>query len=156
MKRGVQDLVLRVANFALLIVYPVAWTAPLARTSLTGWFEGNAISILNAIVSLSDVDPVLAGLVALFGIAIPYAKTLALAAIQFRIFSPRALPLLEALGKLAMADVFLIAMTIVIIKGVGYGHVETAWGLYLFIACVLSSMLISHLTGRRLRKRARK
>ena len=36
-----------------------------------------------------------------------------------------------------MADVFLIALYIVVVKGVGAGpHVEIAWGLYLFTACI--------------------
>ena len=95
----------------------------------------------------------IAGLVALFGLAIPYSKTLALAAIQFRIFSPRALPVLEGLGKLSMADVFLVAVTIVVVKGVGIGTVTPAWGLYLFAGCVLLSMLLAHLTGKRIAAR---
>ena len=48
-----------------------------------------------------------------------------------------------------MADVFLIAIYIVVVKGVGLAHVETAWGLYLFTGCVLASIGISHLTGKR-------
>ena len=47
-----------------------------------------------------------------------------------------------------MADVFLIALYIVLAKGVGVGRVETAWGLYLFTFCVLASMLITHMTKR--------
>ena len=47
------------------------------------------------------------------------------------------------LGKLAMADIFLIALYIVIAKGVGVGTVETAWGLYLFTGCIIASLGIS-------------
>ncbi len=151
------DLALKAANLALLALYPVAWTAPLATAALApSWmpyFESDRISILNAVLSLADTDAWLSGLVALFGIAIPYAKTLALAAVQFRIFSPRALPLLEALGKLSMADVFLVAVTIVAVKGVGVGRVETAWGLYLFAGCVLLSMAVSWITAKRIAAR---
>ena len=39
-----------------------------------------------------------------------------------------------------MADVFLIALYIVIVKGAGYVTVETAWGLYLFTGCILASI----------------
>lgn len=35
-----------------------------------------------------------------------------------------------------MADVFLIALYILLAKGVGVGYVEPAWGLWLFTACV--------------------
>ena len=71
--------------------------------------------------------------------------------IHFGRLSTQTLPTLEILGKLAMADVFLIAIYVVGAKGVGIGRVETAWGLYLFTACVLASMFITHLTKRQLR-----
>jgi len=45
-----------------------------------------------------------------------------------------------------MADIFLIALYITVVKGVGMARVEVAWGLYLFTACVLSSIAIGHLT----------
>ncbi len=62
----------------------------------------------------------------------------------------KVLPVLNWLGKLAMADVFLIALYIVIIKGVGMAKIETAWGgLYFFTACILTSLVISHLTAKR-------
>ncbi|MEM6390734.1 MAG: paraquat-inducible protein A, partial [Pseudomonadota bacterium] len=62
------------------------------------------------------------------------------------------LPALQFLGKLAMADIFLIALYIVIAKGVGVGRVETAWGLYFFTACILASITIGQLTEKKLRK----
>jgi hypothetical protein len=33
-----------------------------------------------------------------------------------------------------------------VIKGVGFGRVETGWGLYMFTACILASIVISALT----------
>ena len=53
------------------------------------------------------------------------------------------------MGRLAMADVFLVALYIVTAKGVGLGHVETAWGLYAFTGCILASLVLSHLGQRR-------
>ncbi len=52
-------------------------------------------------------------------------------------------PITTILGKLAMADIFLIAIYIVVAKGVGVGRLETAWGLYLFTFCVLLSYAIT-------------
>ncbi len=49
-----------------------------------------------------------------------------------------------------MADVFLIALYVVVAKGIGVGRVETAWGLWLFTFCVLSSLAISTVTARRI------
>ncbi len=90
-------------------------------------------------------------LVTLFALFAPYLKTIGLALIHFRIARRRLLPALEVLGRLAMADVFLIALYIVIAKGMGLGRVETAWGLYLFTACILASLVIGALTERRAR-----
>ena len=45
-----------------------------------------------------------------------------------------------------MADVFLIALYITLSKGIGFGRIETAWGLYLFTFCILGSLLISYFT----------
>ena len=139
------------ANLALLPLWPLAWTAPLLRTGLLPFFDGTEISVFSALGALWSEDILLALLIGLFGVAMPLAKTLALAAVHARRLGPAALPALEALGKLSMADIFLLALTIVIAKGVGLGRIEAAWGLPLFAACVLLSMLLSHLTARRLR-----
>ena len=47
-----------------------------------------------------------------------------------------------------MADVFLIAVYITVAKGFAVGRVETAWGLWLFTACVLAYLTLSILTSR--------
>lgn len=138
--------ILKSLNLALLIAFPIAWAAPLARAGLLPFFKLPEISILSGIASLWETDAILAILVALFALAFPILKTLLLAGIHFNLTTERALPLLTIMGKLAMADVFLIATYIVLAKGIGIGRVETAWGLYLFTACVLTSMLITHLT----------
>ena len=53
------------------------------------------------------------------------------------------------MGKLAMADIFLIALYIVLVKGIGLATVEVAWGLYLFTGCVLLSLVIGWTTEKR-------
>ena len=53
------------------------------------------------------------------------------------------------MGKLAMADIFLVALYIVIVKGVTLAKIEVAWGLYLFSACILISLGISLLMSRK-------
>ena len=128
------------ANLLLLLLYPASWLAPLAHAGWLPYFSGSEISILGGVADLWRSDAALAALVALFAIVIPYAKTLSLAAIHFGWLGARALGLIEIIGKLAMADVFLIALYIVLVKGVGVGHVVSAWGLWLFTGCVLASL----------------
>ena len=134
-------------NLLLLVLFPISWFMPLAKSGLLPFFElDDEISIIQGVQTLWDADIVLALLIAFFAMVAPVVKTVWLAAIHFNALKPRALPVLGLLSKLAMADVFLIALYIVIVKGVGVGRVETAWGLYFFTACVLASIAVTHFT----------
>ncbi|MFV2052487.1 paraquat-inducible protein A [Aliiroseovarius sp. YM-037] len=140
---------LRLLNLALLIAFPISWFAPLLRAGLLPLFGLSEISVITGLQSLWDSDVILALLVTFLAIFAPYMKTIGLALIHFGYLRRKVLPVLEILGKLAMADVFLIALYIVVVKGVGLATVETAWGLYLFTGCILLSIAISHLTAKR-------
>ena len=141
---GLDHLVLirRWANLACLILYPVAWWAPLARAGVLPLFGLSEISVLSGIASLWSTDIVLAVVVALFAMVAPMAKSLAIALADFGIIrgAPRWVTLL---GRLAMADVFLIALYITLAKGIGIGRVETGWGLYLFTTLVIVQLLLN-------------
>jgi uncharacterized paraquat-inducible protein A len=139
---------LRAANLLLLILFPIAWFAPLLRAGLLPFFNLDAISVVSGLQALWEKDVALALLVTFLAIFAPYLKTIGLALVQFDLASPRILKALHVLGRLAMADIFLIAIYIVLAKGVGVGRVETGWGLYLFTSCVLASLAISHLEAR--------
>ena len=135
-------------NLSLLVLFPLAWFAPLMRAGMLPLFGLSEISVISGLQALWDTDPGLALLVTALAIFAPYLKTLGLALLHFGLLSPRVLPALHVLGKLAMADVFLIALYIVVVRGVGLAHVETAWGLWLFTGCILGSLALS-LTARR-------
>ncbi len=135
-------LALRIANLALLVLYPVAWFAPLMRAGLLPLFGLSEISVISGLQSLWDTDIFLALAVTVFALFAPYLKTIGLALIHFDLLSSRASKALEIIGKLAMADIFLIALYITVIKGIGVGRIEIAWGLYLFTFCILASLWI--------------
>ncbi|WP_424990162.1 paraquat-inducible protein A [Fluviibacterium sp. S390] len=136
-------------NLVLLIAFPVAWAAPLLRAGLLPFFGMSEVSILSGIRALWGTDPALAALVAALAMVAPYLKILTLAGIQWGYLSRRALPLVKQLSRLAMADVFLIALYVVVAKGVGVGRIETAWGLWLFTGCVGLSLMTSWMTKAR-------
>ena len=142
--------ILTFANLALLVIFPIAWFAPLMRAGLLPLFGLEEVSILSGIASLWEDEPVLAALVALLALAAPIGKTLALTFVHFDRISDRALGWIGILGKLAMADVFLVAVYITIARGLAIGRIETAWGLWLFTAAVLGSYVIAILTPRAL------
>jgi len=142
---------LKAANLVLLVLYPVAWFAPLMRAGINlPLFGMDEISVISGLQALWGTDVLLALVVTALALFAPWLKTIGLALVHFRLGSPRLLGALHVLGRLAMADVFLIALYIVIVKGVGLARVETAWGLYLFTGCILASVAIGHLTERRL------
>lgn len=140
---------LRFANLLLLILFPIAWFAPILRAGILPLFGLSEISVISGLQSLWESDVALALLVTFLAVFAPYMKTIGIALIQFGLMRRKVLPVLEILGKLAMADVFLIALYVVLVKGIGLATVETAWGLYLFSGCVLASIGISYLTAKR-------
>ena len=141
--------VLRIANLCLLVLFPVSWFAPLLRAGVLPIFGLSEISIVSGLQSLWSTDVALALFVTFLAIFAPFLKVIGVALIHYGMMRRRVLPVLELLGKLAMGDVFLIALYIVVVKGAGGVTVETGWGLYLFTACILTSLAISHLTRKR-------
>ncbi len=131
---------MRYLNLTLLVLFPVAWFAPMLKAGLLPLFGLREISVVTGLQALWGSDVYLALLVTVFALFAPYLKTIGLALVHFDLASPRIVPALSVLGKLAMADIFLIALYIVVAKGIGYGRVETAWGLYLFTGCILASL----------------
>ena len=80
----------------------------------------------------------------------PLAKGLALVWVWFRLPLARARGLLDRLallGKLSMTEVFLLAVIIVGLKGVGIGTVEIELGAAAFVVAVVLSLAGSHLAA---------
>lgn len=132
----------RYLNLALALLFPVAWFAPLLRAGFLPLFGLSEISVISGLQSLWEGDAVLALVVTFCAVFAPMLKVTGRALRDFGLLDPRTEPALAILGKLAMADVFLIALYVVIVKGVGLATVEVAWGLYLFTALILLSLFL--------------
>jgi len=141
---------LRLFTLSLLILYPIAWFAPLMRAGLLPIFGLSEISVITGLQSLWGSDAALALIVTFFAIFSPYLKTIGLALVQWDLLDTKVQPVLHVLGKLAMADIFLIALYITLAKGIGYATIEVAWGLYMFTACIIASLILSLATERAL------
>ncbi|MEM9716075.1 MAG: paraquat-inducible protein A [Pseudomonadota bacterium] len=139
---------LRLVNLWLIIAFPVAWVAPLLKAGLLPFFRLQEISIWSGLMDLFGSDIFLALVVALFAMIIPMAKVIATSLLQFKLIDSAHIWWISILGKLAMAEIFLIALYIVVAKGVGVGRLETGWGLYFFTFCVLLSYTVSIIEGR--------
>jgi len=128
-----------------LLAVPFTWWLPLfvARVPFL-WRE--EVSIASGLAELWRLDLVLWAAVLVFSVLTPLAKSVALVWIWYRVPAPRARRLLDRLsllGKLAMTEVFLLAVILIGLKGVGIGSVEVSWGLHPFIAAVLLSLATS-------------
>lgn len=139
---------IRVINLLLLIAFPIAWFAPLLRAGILPLFRLSEISVISGLRSLWETDIFLALLTTILALVAPYVKTISLALMHYDQMDTRSLPAVHFLGKLAMADVFLLALYVVVIKGIGVGRVEAGWGLYAFTACILISLAVSFATER--------
>ena len=142
------------ANLGLAIVFPIAWFAPLIRTGLLpeigipdilggNWFSPESVSVISGVQALWGSDVFLAIAVTFFALVAPMLKCLGLALIDYDLLSKKTKPALGILGKLAMADIFILSLVVVIFKGIGVGSIEIAWGLYLFTGCVIVSLVLS-------------
>ena len=143
------------ANLGLIVAFPVAWFAPLMTVQLWRWGGVETVSVITGLQALWADEPVLALLVTFFAIVAPTIKVLGLSLIHFGQLAPRMLGALFAVGRLAMADVFLVAVWIVAFKGLGIGRIEVLWGLYLFTACIVASLALSLATEALHRRRRR-
>ncbi|NTT85183.1 paraquat-inducible protein A [Tabrizicola fusiformis] len=139
---------MKYVNLCLLVLFPLSWFAPLMRAALLPLFGMDEISVVTGLQSLWGSDAALALLVTFLAVFAPFAKTVGLALIHYDLLKPAALPVLAVLGKLAMADVFLLSLYVVLAKGAGMVTVETAWGLWLFTGCILTSLWVSWRTER--------
>ena len=142
--RGSRQLIgpLLVASVAIV---PATWWLPLF-TARVPFLWRQDVSIASGLVELWRLDLLLFAAVLLFSVLVPLAKGAALVWVWYR--TPdrgvrRALDRLALLGKLAMAEVFLLAVMLVGLKGVGIGTVEVTWGLPAFVAAILLSLASS-------------
>ncbi|WP_347339205.1 paraquat-inducible protein A [Pontivivens nitratireducens] len=130
-------------NLALLVAYPIAWLAPLMQARVLWFLGGDRVSMLGGLRALWGSDAVLAGLVALLAIVMPYAKVIATELHFAGRLPARLAPALPYIARLSMADIFLIALYVVLAKGIAGANVTPLWGLWLFTGCVVTSLGLS-------------
>jgi len=142
--QGLDRLVLPLLVLAL-VALPFTWFLPLFRTELLVFLD-NEVTVMGAARTLLKADLLLFAVIVLFGMIVPVAKLVAL--LHAWTILPREkargwIGGLNKISKFSMLDIFLIAVTIVGLKGVGLGKVETAYGLYAFAGVVLMILALS-------------
>ncbi len=117
------------------------------------FISAKEISLARAAYELYSTDTVLFLIVFLFGIVAPGLKLTYFALLWY--FLPvhqatRHSRWLVVLGRLAMTDIMLIALSVVAIKGIGTGSVVIKPGLYFYVLLVVGSFLLSFRVDRQL------
>jgi paraquat-inducible protein A len=135
----------------LALAFPVTWAAPLmtVKVRLAFWTSGADISLLSTLQALAADDPALALLLGFLAMVAPMLKLLGMALILTGWLDPRAEGALWTLGRLAMADVFLIVIYIALFKGLDGGTITPQWGLWAYTGAVLGSLCLSLWLNRR-------
>jgi hypothetical protein len=151
--------IIKYLNLSLVVIFPVAWVVPLIETgllkewTLPSWLGGSTlfspdtITVLSGLQKLWATDMFLALAVTFFALVAPMIKCLGMALIHFNLLSVKTQPFISKMGKLAMADIFILSLYVVIAKGIGIGTIEVAWGLYLFTGAVVISFVVSLFGG---------
>ena len=141
----------------LALAFPLAWFAPLmtVKVRLAFWTSGTEISLISTLQALWADDPALALVLGFLTLAAPLIKLAGAALVLLGRLSPGAEGLLWWLGRLAMADVFLIVVYMALFKGLDGGTITPEWGLWAYSGAVLGSLglsvwlarLVPHWTG---------
>ena len=106
-------------------------------------------SVLGSITKLLESgESVVALVILLFSVLVPFAKTLSMMFVSLFMKSPSAhgiVKFFKVIGKWSMVDVFVVATFLVYLTGnkEGVSRVEAEVGLYFFLAYVIVSMIVS-------------
>ncbi|MBL8894477.1 MAG: paraquat-inducible protein A [Rhizobiales bacterium] len=141
---GIDRLILPMLAVVLLAL-PFTWFLPLFRTELLVFLD-NEVTVIGAARTLLKADLLLFVVIVLFGMVVPVAKLTGLLcawALMPRETARAWIGGLNKISKFSMLDIFLIAITIVGLKGVGLGKVEIGYGLYAFAGVVLMILALS-------------
>ncbi len=123
------------------------WT-PLAQIISPSDMQAKAMRLLEGVAILwNEGERILALLIALFSLVLP---TLKLTMLWLEVFLKEGLPekwalFLRAVSRYAMLEVFLVALTVLLIKEMpGGSRVTLQAGFYTFSASVLLSLMAAH------------
>ena len=130
----------------LLLV--VGLISPMLTMSQFYFFE-SSFSVIGGVWSLLlDGQVILAVIIALFSIVLPFLKLGLLYSATLGKDSEqqkKMLTLMHDYGRWAMLDVMVVAILIVTVKLGAVASIETHWGLYVFALAVLLIMVLTHI-----------
>ena len=147
-KFPIQGIAINLLLLCSLVALVIGVTAPLITLQKLYFIE-NTISLISTIQVLQqDREWLLFFVIAIFSLCIPVIKIVSLLMItnvEYKqgSFLDKSLSLIETLGKWSMLDVFVVALLLVSVKLGALAKVEVHYGLYIFTASVMLTMILS-------------
>ncbi len=142
-----QFLLIRSAVILAVILLIIGLLAPMLTMSQFYFFE-NSFSVVGGVWSLIlEGQVLLAGIIALFSIVLPFAKLVVIFMATFENISEKRSRILKSMheyGRWAMLDVMVVAVLIVTVKLGAVASIEIHWGLYIFALAVVLIMYLTH------------
>ena len=143
-----QGILINILLLCSLVLLVVGVSAPLLTLQKLYFIE-NTISLISTIETLyEEQEWMIFFIIGLFSICVPAVKILSLILIVNITYSHRSplfylLNLIETLGKWSMLDVFVVALLLVSVKLGALARVQVHYGLYVFAASVVLTMILS-------------
>jgi paraquat-inducible protein A len=128
-----------------IVLFVFVLFEPLLVTRIS-FIKRSEIVLWQVAYDLYGADKLLFLVVFVFGILAPSIKMIATAFVWHFMdvrLAKKYHVWMAALGKLSMLDIFLLAILVIAIKGIGIGSVEIRPGLYVYVTLVLSMFLLS-------------
>lgn len=145
-------------SLLLLALLPGVFFVPLLSTGF--WFFSKSnLTLAHAVYELYSTDKLLFAIVAVSGILFPFMKSIMSAYCWYCVpilNVERHLAALAYVAKLSMLDIMLLAVFVVAFKGVGVGSVHVKYGLYVYAAVVVLSLIVNIAMTRSARRFRRK
>ena len=148
MRFTAQGIAINLLLMGSLVALVIGVTAPLITLQKLYFIE-NTISLMSTIKTLyADKEWLLFFVIAIFSLCIPVIKIISLLLITNVNYKQgslldTSLSLIETLGKWSMLDVFVVALLLVSVKLGALAKVEVHYGLYIFTASVIMTMILS-------------
>lgn len=133
------------ALIATMMLFFIVMFQPLL-TVRTQFFIRNDLVLVRAAWDMFFVDRVLFALVFGSGIVAPTLKMVLSIWLWYRVPISRAArfaAVLSFVGRLALLDIILLALIIILFKGIGVGRIDIRVGLYFYMLVVFSSILLN-------------
>ena len=143
-----QGILIDILLMIALISFVIGVTAPLMTLEKLYFFE-NRISLIGAVTQLMEKKEwILFVIIGLFSLCLPLIKITSLMAIlhiphQGNTFLDKLLRWIEHWGKWSMLDVFVVALLLVSVKLGALAKVTVHYGVYVFAASVILTMIVS-------------